>query len=94
MVNGIGDGLFDPESNVTREQFITMMMRMWGKQDVAELPYTDAGDISPYALTAMKQAQAAGLIKGYEDLTLLPLKALTRAEAVALAVRLLSAMDN
>ncbi len=94
VVNGIGEGLFDPESNVTREQFVTMMMRMWGTEEQAELPYTDAGDISPYALKAMEQAQAAGLINGYADNTLQPLKELSRAEAVALAVRLLSWIEN
>ena len=67
-----------------------MIMRLWGSEETAELTYDDADLISPYALEAMQQAQAAGLITGYEDNTLQPQRGLRRSEAVALAVRLLS----
>ena len=90
IVNGVGDNRFAPESTVTREQFITMIMRLWGSEEKAELTYADADSISPYALEAMQQAQAAGLLTGYEDHTLQPQRGLRRSEAVALAVRLLS----
>ncbi len=90
IVNGVGDNRFAPDSTVTREQFITMIMRLWGNEEEAELNYEDTDLISEYAVTAMRQAQAAGLITGYEDNTVRPQKGLRRSEAVALAVRLLS----
>ncbi len=90
IVNGVGEDRFAPHSTVTREQFITMIMRLLGREEEAELPYTDAHLVSEYAVSAMKQAQAAGLLTGYEDQTLRPLRGLRRSEAVALAVRLLS----
>ncbi len=94
IVNGVGKNRFAPDSTVTREQFITMIMRLCRSKEEAELTYTDKELISPYALTAMKQAQAAGLIKGYNDNTLRPQEGLRRCEAVALAVRLMDWMET
>ena len=94
IVNGVGDNRFAPNSIVTREQFVTMIMRLWGDEEEAELTYDDTELISDYAVTAMKQAQAAGLITGYEDNTLQPQRGLRRSEAVAMAVRLLSWLEN
>ncbi len=93
IVNGVGNNRFDPESTVTREQFVTMIMRLCGTEEEAELTYIDTELISPYALTAMKQAQAAGLIKGYNDNTLRPQSGLRRSEAVALTIRVLSWLE-
>ena len=89
VVNGMGDGTFAPDAPVTREQYITMMCRLLGATEEAELPYSDADTISPYAVTFVKQAQAMGLLTGYEDGTLRPQTELNRAEAVTLLVRFL-----
>jgi hypothetical protein len=87
VVNGMGDGTFAPDAPVTREQYITMMCRLLGATEEAELPYSDADTISPYAVTFVRQAQAMGLLTGYEDGTLRPQTELNRAEAVTLLVR-------
>lgn len=88
VVNGKGDGRFDPEAPVTREQYITMMCRLVKATEEAELSYSDSADISDYALTSIRQAQAMGLLTGYEDGTLRPQTELNRAEAVTLLMRL------
>ncbi|MBR6825559.1 MAG: S-layer homology domain-containing protein [Oscillospiraceae bacterium] len=90
VVNGVGEGRFNPNGTVTREQFITMMMRLCGGENIPELAlsYEDADTISDYAYSAFQQAQVFGLLTGYEDHTIRPQKELSRAEAVALLMRL------
>ena len=48
--------------------------------------FSDAGDISPWAVQAMRQAVGAGLISGTPDGKLNPKKAITRAEAAQIIV--------
>lgn len=89
IVNGVGKDRFNPNGAVTREQFITMMMRLWAGDRVADLAlsYADLEDISSYALDSIRTATALGLLTGYEDNTLRPQKQLSRAEAVTLLMR-------
>ena len=89
VVNGMGDGTFAPDDTVTREQFLTMLCRLAGKEEEAELPYTDSAAVSAYALPYVRQAQAMGLLTGYEDGSLQPQGKLTRAETVTLLMRFL-----
>ncbi len=88
VVKGKSGGRFDPEAPVTREQFLTMLCRLAGATEEAELPYSDSADISDYAVTFVRQAQALGLLTGYQDGTLRPQVELNRAEAVTLLMRL------
>lgn len=90
IVNGVGNGRFNPNGAVTREQFVTMMMRLWGGDAFPDLAltYEDEADISDYAYNYIQQAQVFGLLTGYEDNTLRPQKQLNRGEAVALLMRL------
>ncbi len=96
IVNGVGNGRFNPDGAVTREQFVTMMMRLWGGDvfpDLA-LTYEDEADISDYAYNYIQQAQDFGLLTGYKDNTLRPRKQLSRGEAVALLMRLARWLDT
>ena len=94
IVEGVGDGCFAPNAPVTREQFVTMMMRWKGEGETEALSYTDLEQVSDYAQPWLEQAQAMELLTGYEDGTLRPRSELTRAEAVALALRLLRCLEN
>ncbi|MBP3411764.1 MAG: S-layer homology domain-containing protein [Oscillospiraceae bacterium] len=89
IVQGVGSGRFAPNSPVTREQFVTMLMRLMDEPNRRSLPYTDSNTISSYAKDAMEEAQALGLLKGYTDGTLRPQKALNRGEGVTLIMRVL-----
>ncbi len=89
IVRGIGDGLFAPDASVTREQFITMMMRLAALEEEAELEYEDAASVSGYARAHMRKAQAAGLLTGYKDGCLRPQNQMTRAEGATLLMRLI-----
>ena len=93
IVNGYGKGRFGPNDLLTREQMAAIMQRYAGLQgkDVskeADLSgYTDAGTISGWALEGMRWANAAGLITGRTETTLVPRGNVTRAETAAILSR-------
>ena len=91
VVEGIGDGLFDPTGNVTREQFAQMMYN-YAKYKGYDLTkagdlsgFEDAEKISFWAETAMSWANGNGLINGHEDTGLIdPAGTTTRAQAASI----------
>ncbi len=66
VVNGRGDGTFDPAGFITREELVTMIWRYAGEaaseQDLSSWP--DAGKVYDYATGAMKWAVETGVING------------------------------
>jgi len=94
IVEGNGNGRFDPDSPVTREQFATILMRYckFKGYDVTKTcsldGYTDSGKISAWALDAMKWANAEKLITGSNN-KLNPKDGATRAESATILVRLI-----
>ena len=93
IVEGYGNGFFGTNDNITREQVATMLMRYaaWKKLDTSKTKeltaYTDAAQISDWALAAMKWANAEGLITGRTTTTLSPKGETTRAEVAMLLMR-------
>ena len=92
VAQGISDGS-DPEGQVTREQFVTMLYRSAGSPAATykELHFSDAGEISGYALDAMRWAVEKGIVNGHEDGRLAPGGSTTRAQAAAMLARYISA---
>ena len=92
IVKGKSATKFAPADGVTREEFITMMVRYAeakvGTLTEKEINYTDAEDISAYALPMVKKASAMGLVEGYTDGSLKPAGTLVRREGVTVMVRL------
>ena len=91
VVAGIGDGLFDPTSNVTREEFAQMMYNYASYKeydltlegDLSQ--FEDASAISGWAETAMSWANGSGLINGHEATGLIdPAGTTTRAQAASI----------
>lgn len=98
IVNGIGKNRFDPETDVTREQFAVMLLRYASYAGLAlpdALPEgSDADTVSPFAVAAVGQAQCLEILKGYPDGSLRPLERVTRAEAVSMLLRLLRILED
>lgn len=93
IVKGYGGGIFAPDNFITREQ-ITVMLHRYAKwkaivseADKTTLNYTDAPDISEYALDAITWAVAKGLIKGNTETTINPQGIATRAEVATMLQR-------
>ena len=91
VVAGIGDGLFDPTANVTREEFAQMMYNyasykeydLTREGDLSQ--FEDASAISGWAETAMSWANGSGLINGHEATGLIdPAGTTTRAQAASI----------
>lgn len=93
IVNGVNDTDFAPDSNITREQIAAIMFRYAqykGMNAVTleeNLHFTDADEISEYAVSAMNWAVGTGLMKGKSDTTLNPLDNATRAEIATILQR-------
>jgi len=96
IVSGYGGGLFGPTDNITREQFAAILYRYaaikgYDTNATADVSsYTDATSISSWAVTAMKWANAEGLITGRTATTLDPSGDATRAEAAAILMRFIA----
>ena len=92
VVNGIGDGRFGPNGNITREQMATILFRYAEKKgidtskrgDLSGFP--DANTVSDYASEAIQWAVAEGIING-SDGKLLPQGNATRAQVSAILMR-------
>ena len=90
IVAGIGGGLYDPDSNVTREQFAVMLYKyarfkgydLTATGDLTQFP--DAGSISSWAETALSWANGKGLINGHENDTIDPKGSTIRAQAASI----------
>lgn len=93
IVNGMSEDEYCPDREVTRQDFITMLMRYadyiggYGEEK-EQLTYKDAGQVADYAREHLERAQALGLVGGYEDGTLRPGNSVSRAECVTILLRM------
>jgi len=95
IVNGVNDGLFMPESQITREQLAVILYRYaiyCGYQteqadDSKVAEYADFEHVSVYAQEAMIYALATGVLNGRTDNMLAPNGQATRAEVAAMLMR-------
>ncbi len=93
LVNGFPDGSFKPNDMLTREQLVTILYRyaQYVQYDVSariELKrFSDAAQISPYAVEAMQWAVERGIISGVGNKMLSPQDKATRAQLAAIVKR-------
>ena len=71
VVNGMGDGTFAPNDNITRQEMATMLYRFWKLQGGKYAPkadvlanYQDRGEVADWALEAMSWTVQSGIIVG------------------------------
>ena len=93
IVNGVEVDEFAPDEDITREQMAAILYRyaQYKGYDVSASndlsTYTDATQISDYAVPAMQWVNAEGLITGSTDTTLSPMDSALRAEAATILMR-------
>lgn len=66
IVNGVGDGKYNPGGTVTRAQFVTMLMRMLNVEMTGNwMPAapSDAADIPEWAMQSVLKAKAMGMLE-------------------------------
>ncbi|MBD2860673.1 S-layer homology domain-containing protein [Paenibacillus sp. IB182363] len=96
LASGISPDRFAPNERITREQMAVMVAKALsfaGKEVVADrgalVKFTDRTSISTWAIDAVAQAVAAGIINGMPDGTFTPSEHATRAQATAVLKRFL-----
>lgn len=105
VVEGVGGTRFDPNSNVERQQIVTMMVRAITKLESdtgktllvagsATLPFKDSSSVSDYAVQPLKVAHSNGIIKGDNFNKFNPKNSITSQECVAVVLRSYNKMQN
>jgi hypothetical protein len=95
IVAGYDNGLFGTDDPITREQLAAILYRysrIKGRNVSAAgdlIGFTDAGQVSAYAMDAVKWAVALGLIQGKGEDNIDPAANATRAEIAAITQRYL-----
>ncbi|HBS47509.1 MAG TPA: hypothetical protein DEA91_29135 [Paenibacillus sp.] len=96
LVQGVGEGKFSPDSRITREQMVVMIMNAvqlvqgdHRAETQIRTPFADQNQISDYASSAVIEAAEKGLIKGKTETTFAPQDAATRAEAAMMIKQIL-----
>jgi hypothetical protein len=87
IVSGVGNEMYNPEGNVTRAEFIKMLMNTLDLvDDTATTTFTDVAEGEWY-YSYIASAQALGITNGYEDGRFGVDDEITREDMVALAYR-------
>ena len=89
ITNGCGDGTFQPDLKVTRQEFAVFLYRMSGcpNSAVPPHPFGDWNKVEGFAVPAMNWAITNNLMKGDEMGLLTPASSVTRAMAATLLQR-------
>lgn len=92
IVNGVGEGMFEPDAPITREQIATIIYKysaQKGKIDAQSIGIIapDKDKISDWALEGMSWAVGQGLINGKDGGVLDPGGEATRAEIATILMR-------
>ena len=93
IINGIGDGLFNPNGVLTREAAATILVRMANALGI-EMPYkeptfSDNNEIAPWAYDAVGIVQSMGLMNGTGDNHFSPKGQYTREQGITTILRLI-----
>ena len=88
IIKGISSDAFAPDVPMTRQDLAAVLWRYAGSPATEEDldNFRDAGQVAPYARTAIAWMVEKGHLQG-SDSSLLPAKALSRAEAAAILLR-------
>lgn len=94
VVNGYGDGTFNPNALISRQEMAAIIYRTTNIMQNSLAPvnqaktFDDDADIDDYAKTAVSSLQQAGLISGTSETTFEPKAGCTRAQAAMIMYNL------
>lgn len=90
IVNGMGDGTFAPDANVTRAQYAKMVVLSIGMTNAGNSVESSGFPDVPadhWAAGFIKAAHGQGIINGFEDGSFRPDDNVTYEQAIAMAIR-------
>lgn len=83
LFKGNSDGTFEPDKNISRAQYVTVLYRMAGSPAVtAGTPFKDISDQPPEFRNAIAWAYTNGYVNGTSDTTFEPSKSISRQESM------------
>lgn len=92
VVSGIGEGRFNPDGQITREQAAVMLSRLAtaiGQPFPDQVPtFVDIASLSAWAIDGVGQAQAAGVMGGVGDNRFAPQDTFTREQSIITILRM------
>lgn len=98
IVNGVGDNMFAPERNVTREEMVTMLIRAYGLDEEAKASdgVTTFADVDASAWYApyIKVAYEKGYVTGISDTEFGVGRHITREDTATMVNRVALSMGN
>ena len=87
MMNGMGNGVFAPNGNLSRAMLVTILWRLEGEPQVTDgVDFTDVSEDSWYT-DAVAWASANGIVNGMGDGTFAPDTDITREQLAAIIYR-------
>lgn len=95
-VQGKTETTYDPESDVTRAEFLKMIMLNAGETVEAvelEEDYTDVTDPEEWYYEYVTYGTSIGIVEGYEDGSFGPNNSISRSEAVVMLLRMAGVTD-
>ncbi|MBV1759232.1 MAG: S-layer homology domain-containing protein [Dethiosulfatibacter sp.] len=100
IVEGTGEGVFNPHGHVTREQMAVMLHRLMDSlgiypiTDMQYLDFADESDISEYAKSSIQLLYKVGVINGLGNQLIAPKSHATHEEAIVMSARLFSEFED
>ena len=94
IIQGMGDGRFEPDEFITREQAATILYRMaefLGNKTIptaTKISYTDENEISDWAKSSVACVNAMGIMNGVSEKEFAPKQTYTVEQAIATMLRL------
>ncbi|WP_161601331.1 DUF7594 domain-containing protein [Paenibacillus luteus] len=100
LINGLGNGEFQPNATITREQMAVMIERAMklvskknGKEGKKPIAFADGPNISAWAKEAVGAIVEAGIVNGVTNQLFAPQEMATRAETAVMLKRLLQYLE-
>jgi len=90
IINGYEDATFRPNNNITRAEYVAMMMRIFEPMQTADLSQFSDVNRSAWYYDALSRAYAMGVINGYSSNSMMPEANITRQEAIVILNRMIN----
>ncbi len=93
IIKGVGNNLFDPISQITREQAATMLQRTYwlystGQNQMRQVIFDDSDKISEWAVSGIEFCVSYNVMKGISNAQFAPQDYYTKEQAIATFLRL------
>lgn len=92
-ISGYSDGSFKPDGEISRAEFITLINKAYGYEQVGQISFSDVKQ-TDWFYSQIQIAVAKGYIAGYPDGSMKPNSPITREEAATIIVKLNSLVPD